>query len=96
MTKTKNPKSKRKRRRQPDPAKWFAELNRLRGDALFPEGRNQPTLRVNIDAKKKRFFKLADQLSATSDPAKRKRIKEELARMTFGKNETLRRVSSQD
>jgi predicted DNA-binding protein len=36
------------------------------------------------EAEKIRFFELADQLSATSDPAKRKRIKELLARMTFG------------
>ena len=74
----------RKKRGYPDLPEWFAELNRLRGDQLFPEGRNQPILRCNIDAEKKRFFKLADQLSATSDPAKRKRIKEELARLAFG------------
>jgi hypothetical protein len=74
-----------KKRRYRDPAEWFAELDRLRGDSLFPEGRNQPILRGNIDAEKKRFSKLADQLGATSDPAKRKRIKEALARMTFGK-----------
>lgn len=73
-----------KKRRYPDPAKWFAELDQLRGDPLFPEGRNQPILRGNIYAEKKRFFKLADQLSAASDPAKRKRIKEALARMAFG------------
>ena len=36
------------------------------------------------DAEKSRFFDLADQLSATSDPVERKRIKELLARMTFG------------
>lgn len=36
------------------------------------------------EAEKSRFFELADQLSATSDPTKRKRIKEILARMTFG------------
>ena len=75
----------RKKRRYPDPAEWLAELDRLRGDPLFPEGRNQPILRGNIDAEKRRFFKLADQLCATSDPAKRKRIKESLARITFGK-----------
>ena len=75
----------RKKRRYPDPAEWFAELDRLRGEPLFPEGRNQPILRGNIDAEKKRFFKLADQLSATSDLAKRKRIKKELARLAFGK-----------
>jgi hypothetical protein len=36
------------------------------------------------EAEKTRFFELADQLSATIDPAERKRIKELLARMTFG------------
>jgi hypothetical protein len=36
------------------------------------------------EAEKSKFFDLADQLSATSDPAERKRIKETLARMTFG------------
>jgi metal-responsive CopG/Arc/MetJ family transcriptional regulator len=36
------------------------------------------------EAEKSRFFDLADQLSATSDPVERKRIKEILARMTFG------------
>jgi hypothetical protein len=36
------------------------------------------------EAEKLRFFDLADQLSATSDPVERKRIKELLARMTFG------------
>jgi len=35
------------------------------------------------EAEKSRFFELADQLSATSDPAERKKIKEILARMTF-------------
>jgi hypothetical protein len=33
---------------------------------------------------KRRFFELADQLSSAKDPAERRRIKEELARMTFG------------
>jgi hypothetical protein len=36
------------------------------------------------ELEKLRFFELADNLSATSDPAERKRIKETLARMTFG------------
>jgi hypothetical protein len=87
MPKVKNGVAKqvRKKPRHRDPAEWFAELDRLRGDTLFPEGRNQPILLGNIDAEKKKFFKLADQLSATSNPAKRKRIKEELVRMVFGK-----------
>jgi hypothetical protein len=36
------------------------------------------------ESEKSRFFALADQLAATSDPAERKRIKDALARMTFG------------
>jgi len=36
------------------------------------------------EAEKAKFFELADQLSETSDPAERKRIKEILASMTFG------------
>jgi len=36
------------------------------------------------ESEKSRFFELADQLSATSDPTERERIKEILARMTFG------------
>jgi len=36
------------------------------------------------EAEKNKFFELADQLTASSDPAERKRIKEALARMTFG------------
>ena len=36
------------------------------------------------EAEKNKFFELADRLSATSDPAEKKRIKEALARMTFG------------
>jgi hypothetical protein len=36
------------------------------------------------EAEKSRFFDLADQLSATTDPIEQKRIKEKLAHMTFG------------
>jgi metal-responsive CopG/Arc/MetJ family transcriptional regulator len=36
------------------------------------------------ETEKSKFFELADQLSATTDPAQRKRIKEILAHMTFG------------
>jgi hypothetical protein len=36
------------------------------------------------ESEKSKFFELADQLSAASDPAERKRIKDILARMTFG------------
>jgi len=35
-------------------------------------------------AEKNKFFELAEQLTAATDPAERKRIKEQLARMTFG------------
>lgn len=36
------------------------------------------------DAEKKRFFELAERLRTTSDEAELQRIKDELARMTFG------------
>ena len=36
------------------------------------------------EAEKARFFELADRLSVSSDPEEQKRLKEELARMTFG------------
>jgi metal-responsive CopG/Arc/MetJ family transcriptional regulator len=36
------------------------------------------------EAEKRRFLELADRLIASSDPAERKRTKQELARMTFG------------
>jgi hypothetical protein len=36
------------------------------------------------EAEKSKFFDLADRLTATSDLVERKRIKEILARMTFG------------
>ena len=36
------------------------------------------------ETEKSRFFDLADQLSAATDPSERKRIKALLARMTFG------------
>jgi hypothetical protein len=61
-----------KERRYRDPAEWLAELKRFGAEPLLLEGRNQPILRGSIDAEKKRFFKLADRLPATSDPAKRK------------------------
>jgi predicted DNA-binding protein len=58
------------------------------------KNRNTSTNRVLVElietgieskeTEKSKFFDLADQLSATSDPAERKRIKETLARMTFG------------
>ncbi|HWX38979.1 MAG TPA: hypothetical protein VNY09_07030 [Candidatus Sulfotelmatobacter sp.] len=36
------------------------------------------------ESEKSKFFELTDRLTVTSDPAERKRIKETLARMTFG------------
>ena len=36
------------------------------------------------EAERAKFLQLADRLSATADPAERKRLKEVLARMTFG------------
>jgi hypothetical protein len=36
------------------------------------------------DAEKKRFFALANRLTESTDPEERRRLKEELARMTFG------------
>jgi ribosomal protein L1 len=36
------------------------------------------------EAEKERFFALTNQLAESADPAERRRIKKELARMTFG------------
>jgi hypothetical protein len=36
------------------------------------------------EAEKRRFFDLAERLSTSTDAAERQRIKDELARMTFG------------
>jgi len=36
------------------------------------------------EGEKERFFTLANRLTESRDPAERQRIKEELARMTFG------------
>ena len=36
------------------------------------------------EQEKKRFFECADRLSRSRDPEEQKRLKEELARMTFG------------
>jgi predicted transcriptional regulator len=37
-----------------------------------------------VDQEKQHFFALADGLTASRSPAEKKKIKEELARMTFG------------
>ena len=36
------------------------------------------------EEEKRKFFRLADQLTHSTDPQETKRIKDELARMTFG------------
>jgi predicted transcriptional regulator len=36
------------------------------------------------EAEKRRFFELTERLRATGDPAELRRLKDELARMTFG------------
>jgi predicted DNA-binding protein len=36
------------------------------------------------EQEKKRFFELADRLARSRDPEEQRRLKEELARMTFG------------
>jgi len=36
------------------------------------------------ETEKERFFSLVSRLTESSDPAERERVKEELARMTFG------------
>jgi len=36
------------------------------------------------ESEKERFFSLVSRLTESSDPAERERLKEELARMTFG------------
>ncbi len=44
-------------------------------------------IETGLDAReneKKRFFDLADRLTRSSDSSEQKRLKEELARMTFG------------
>jgi hypothetical protein len=44
-------------------------------------------IETGIDSKenqRRTFFDLADRLSASSDPDERKRIKKDLARLTFG------------
>jgi hypothetical protein len=36
------------------------------------------------ESEKRHFFEMADRLTRTSDAAEQRRLKEELARMTFG------------
>ena len=38
----------------------------------------------STENERRRFFDLADRLAATTNPTERQRLKEELARMTFG------------
>jgi hypothetical protein len=39
---------------------------------------------LETSERKKAFFELADRLAATSDRTEQKRLKDELARLTFG------------
>jgi hypothetical protein len=36
------------------------------------------------DTERERFFRLADRLTSSTDPAEQRRIKEDLTRLTFG------------
>ena len=54
-----------------------ASANRVMVD-LIQEGLE------SAENERRRFFELADRLSAAADPAERRRLKAELARMTFG------------
>ena len=54
-----------------------ASANRVMVD-LIQEGLE------SAENERRRFFELADRLSAATDPAERRRLKTELARMTFG------------
>ncbi len=54
-----------------------ASANRVMVD-LIQEGLE------SVENERRRFFELADRLSTATDPAERRRLKAELARMTFG------------
>mgnify|MGYP001493656915 CR=1 FL=1 len=58
-------------------------LRALQGPAL---GKPSPILirSTTVTRDKKHFFELVDRLLRSHDPEEQKRIKEELARMTFG------------
>jgi len=48
---------------------------------------DEPVIESGLDAReqeKKRFLECADRLSRSRDPEEQKRLKEELARITFG------------
>ena len=48
---------------------------------------DEPVIESGLDAReqeKKRFFECADRLSRSRDPEEQERLREELARMTFG------------
>jgi len=56
------------------------------GDALGIARMSRDLIETGLQAKEsqhQRFFEITDQLAETSDPAERKRLQEELARMTF-------------
>jgi hypothetical protein len=73
----------------------FRFLHELRGDVrALAEKQKRSANRVPVDlietglqakeAEKERFFALAGKLTETKDPKERKRLREELAVMTFG------------
>jgi hypothetical protein len=48
---------------------------------------NEQAISMTREQEKERFFNLADRLASTCDPAEQSRLKEELARTTFGPTE---------
>jgi hypothetical protein len=56
---------------------------RLRSGDSVNEAVSSDELRV-MSEEQERFFALAKRLCESTDPAERERLKEELARMTFG------------
>ena len=62
--------------------KTMAKNRRTSANRVFVE-----LIESGLESKKDekhKFFELADQLTSSTDPEERKRIKEELARLTFG------------
>lgn len=62
----------------------------LRGKFFFFAGRERILVDLieaglqSKEAEKERFFALANRLTESADPTERQRLKDELARMTFG------------
>ena len=62
--------------------KALAKNRRTSNNHVFVE-----LIETGLESKKeekRRFFELADQLTTATDPSEAKRIKEKLARLTFG------------